>query len=350
MNGKSVKIFDKKIGFKEPCFILSEIGNNHGGDPAVAEEMIKVSAECGCSGVKFQTFKGTDIISPIETVDAYPEWDISDRYKYWYQFLDSIALPYESYPELINYAHDLGLAFISTPTSIETAEFLNKVDVDAIKIASMDLTNLPMIKKISEFRKPVILSTGMGTIDEIKEAISWLGDVPLILLHCISNYPLESKDANLLNVVGLIEHFKIPTGFSDHSLGIELDISAVALGAVLIEKHFTLNRNTSEKIEHHFSLEPSEMKELVYTIRNIEKALGTKNRKIGSAEKKNAERFRRSLMLNKNMKAEEKITEKDVVWLRPGTGIKPKHYKEIVGKHLNKDKPAYEPLQWDDFQ
>jgi len=349
MKRKEIKIYGKKIGPNEPCFILSEIGNNHGGDVSLAKKMIQVSAECGCDGVKFQTFHGTDIISPFELSKTYPEWNISNRYRHWYQFLDSIALPYERYPDLIKYAHKFNVSFISTPTSIENAEFLNSVGVDAIKIASMDLTNLPMIKHIAEFEKPVILSTGMGTLEEIEEAISWLDGVPLVLLHCVSNYPLKPQDANLLNIVELRERFDLPVGFSDHSLNLELDISAVALGAIMIEKHFTLNRNNPVKIEHHFSIEPVELKELVKAVNTVKQALGSKERTFSSEERENAKRFRRSLMLNKDIKAGNTIEEKDVVWLRPGTGIQPKHYKEMIGKRLLKDKNAYDPLQWDDF-
>jgi sialic acid synthase SpsE len=344
-----ITIYNKKIGLGEPCYIISEIGNNHGGDVDLAKEMIRVSADCGCDAVKFQTFRGTDIVNPLVKSDEYPEWDVSGKYPLWYQFLDSFALPYESYPDLIEYAHGLGIAFISTPTSIKTANFLDSNGADAIKIASMDLTNKPLIERINEFGRPVILSTGMGTIEEIKEVVSWLNDVPLALLHCVSNYPLETEHANLLNIRGLKKVFNLPIGFSDHSLGIILDIAAVALGAVIIEKHFTLDRNSLPKIEHHFSLEPNEFKELVKAAQEIKASLGSIQRKVGKQEKENSLRMRRSLMLNRDKDAGETILEDALIWLRPGTGIPPKNYREIIGKRLRRHKKAFEPLNPEDM-
>lgn len=249
---QTVPIGNKTIGNGNPCYIVSEIGNNHDTNIETAKALIKASYEAGADAVKFQTFKSLDIVNPNMPANAYPGWDVSDRFEYWYQFVNTLAMPYEWYDELIAYTRKLGLAFISTPASIEAAHFLADKKIDALKIASMDLNNTPFLREVDHMGLPVILSTGMSMTEEIQEAVSVFKKSPLILLHCVSNYPLGYEDANLLNIPMLKDAFSLPVGFSNHALGYDLDITAVALGACVIEKHFTFERSNPNIAEHHF--------------------------------------------------------------------------------------------------
>jgi N,N'-diacetyllegionaminate synthase len=341
----SIRIGKTTVGDGYSCYLISEIGNNHGGAIDLALQMIEESAKAGANAVKFQTFTGKDIVSPIVRSDEYPGWDVSSQFERWVDFVDSLALPQEAYPELIRTAHDLGMDFISTPTSPETASLLADVGADALKIASMDLTYHPLLEHVSRLGMPVILSTGMGTIGEIDEAVALLAGVPLLILHCVSEYPLPSGSADLNNIVGLREYFGVPVGFSDHSPGYLLDVVAVARGAVAIEKHFTLDRNSPFKAEHHFSLEPQEFAELTAAVREAELALGSKMR--SPDDRKNAASYRRSLQFVRDMDAGEVIRENDVVALRPGYGLHPKYLEQIAGRTLARSCKAYTPFTWE---
>lgn len=346
----TVKIRNKEIGTGNPCYIVSEIGNNHGADLETAKKMIKASFEAGVDAVKFQTFKSSDIVNPRVPANAYPGWDLSDRFDFWYEFVDTLVLPYEWYDELIAYARGMGLAFISTPVSLEAAAFLAEKKVDGLKVASMDLNNIPFLKEMDKMNLPVILSTGMSTMEEIEEAVAVFKNSPLILLHCVSNYPLKYEDANLLNIKMLKDSFSVPVGFSNHALGYDLDIAAVALGASIIEKHFTLDRSNPNTAEHHFSMQLEEMKEMVGKIRLIEKALGSCVRTLTEDELKNRQLSRRSITILKEMKPGERIEKKDVAAIRPGTGIEPIHLNDIIGRKVCKQIRAFELLKWEDLE
>jgi sialic acid synthase SpsE len=349
MKNDILKIGNKEIGPGNPCYVVSEIGNNHNVNKEIAKRMINASFEASVDAVKFQTFKALDIVSPNVPANAYPGWDVSDKYEYWYQFVETLAMPYEWYDELIDYTRSLGLAFISTPASIEAALFLAEKKIDALKIASMDLNNIPFLQEVDKIGLPVILSTGMSTLEEIEETVSIFKKSPLALLHCVSNYPLKPEDANLLNIEMLKERFKIPVGFSDHALGYDLDIVAVGLGACVIEKHFTLDRSNPQIAEHHFSMQPEEMKEMVKKIRVIEKALGGHNRKINENEMKNRELARRSITVMKEIKKGDVVKRRDIELIRPGTGINPVHINDVVGKRASRTLKAFEMLRWEDL-
>jgi N,N'-diacetyllegionaminate synthase len=344
----SVRIGRSTIGAGHPCYLISEIGNNHGGSVELALRLIEESARAGANAVKFQTFTGKDIVSPNVKSDTYPGWDVSRQFERWVDFVDSLALPRSVYPELIRTAHSLGMDFISTPTSMDTASFLEDVGADALKIASMDLTYHPLLEHVAGLDLPVVLSTGMGTIGEIEEAVGIFAGVPLIVLHCVSEYPLPSGSADLNNLVGLQDYFRIPVGFSDHSPGHLLDVLAVALGAVAIEKHFTLDRASPFKAEHHFSLEPTEFANLAAAVRESELALGSRIR--NPSDRKNALGFRRSLQFVRDMEAGEVIGEQDVVALRPGNGLHPRYLRQVVGQSLGRACNAYTPFTWDDLR
>lgn len=344
---KSVRINGKEIGNGNPCYIISEIGNNHGVNIDTAKALIKASYEAGVDAVKFQTFKALDIVNPKVPANAYKGWDVSDKFEYWYQFVQTLEMPYEWYDELIAYARSMGLDFISTPASIEAALFLSEKKIDALKIASMDLNNIPFLEVVDKIGLPIILSTGMSTMDEIQESVAVFKKSPLILLHCVSNYPLKYGDANLLNIRMLKDYFKIPVGFSNHAIGYDLDITAVGIGASVIEKHFTLNRSNPDIAEHHFSMEPGEMRNMVEKIRTIEKAMGGYSRILSEDELRNRMLSRRSLTVIRDMRTGEIIRTEDITIIRPGTGIEPKYLKDIIGKRVKKEMKAFEAVKWE---
>ena len=346
----TISIINKSIGDSQPCFFLAEIGNNHNGDLKLAMKLIQASKDAGADGVKFQTFKAKDIVNPKTPADAYPGWDVSKKFNRWIDFVETLELPYNYYDELIDFTHSLGMAFISTPASMEALQFLLTKNIDALKVASMDLNNIPFLKEVNNSNIPVILSTGMSTYQEINEAHQLLDKVSHIILHCVSNYPLQPKDANLLNITKLKEMFCVPIGLSSHSLDIDIDYAAIPMGASLVEKHITLNRKDKHVAEHHISLEPDELKDLIKRTRKYELALGTKERIISKEEYINRLLSRRSITVKRNLKAGDVLRKKDIVLIRPGTGIEPKFYYNVIKKRVKRSIKAYEILSWDDIK
>ena len=344
-----MKILGKKIGPGAPVFVISEIGNNHNGSFEKARKMIRLSARSGADAVKFQTFRAGDIVSPLVPAGEYRGWKVGPRYSRWIDFLKTLELPLRRYPDLIKLSHDLGLAFISTPTSIETAEFLYSKKADALKIASMDVTNLPLLRGISGMNIPVIMSTGMAALKEIEEAVRLFNRSRIALLHCVSDYPMDPADANLRTIPFMRERFNLPVGFSDHSLGEEIDVWAVCAGAQLLEKHFTLNRKSPVKAEHHFSVEPGEMKRMVSRVRETEKTLGVYNKVLSGTESENRVKYRRSIFFVRDMKQGERIRSGDMVCLRPETSLKPRLWNSLFGKRVKKEIKAYEPFRLTDL-
>jgi len=329
-------------------FIVAEIGNNHNGNPDTAKRLIDAAAEAGADAVKFQTFRGTDIVTPKIPSSEYPGWNVT-QFTWWHEFLDSIALPYDAHQEVFRYARSAGVVPFSTPTSLESVDLLQSLNVPIYKIASMDVTNIPLLRKVNEVGKPVILSTGMADEQEIDRAVSCFDRNRLAILHCVSDYPLKYCNASLRSIIRLKTKYGRPVGFSDHSLGHDLSVAAVACGARIIEKHITLDRNALEKAEHHVALEPGELKNLVVAIRQIEEALGTDVITLSANEREMRDKSRRSLHINKPLKSGAILTSDDISVLRPADGALPEEFDNFVGKKLNKCKQAWDPLTADDL-
>lgn len=346
---KEILIGKNKVGDNNPCFLVAEIGNNHNWDIQIAKELISISAECGVNAVKFQTFRGSDIVNSAVSANEYPGWNVSAKYKSWSEYLDSFSLPFEWYPELIKFTHDKGLSFISTASSFENAVFLKELGAEAIKIASMDLNNVPMLKKISQLRLPIIISTGMATLGEISETVYAVGNTSFVLLHAISNYPTLSKELNLNNIKLLTNNFNVPVGFSDHSLEPISALSAVAVGAKIIEKHLTLDRKM-EGPDHFFSTEPAEFKSMVEKIRLLEASLGSNSRRLGTREVEGRNNFRRSIQAKKIIEKGRVIKEEDIAILRPGDGIQPKFLSKVVGCVAKREIGPNTLLKWEDLE
>ncbi len=325
-------------------YIIAEIGNNHNGSVGKAIEMIDMVAEAGADAVKFQSFRGLDIVTPKVRADEYPGWNVRG-YEYWYQFLDSIALPLSDHQKVINHAHNCGLDFITTPVSTAIVDLLeNMSGIDTYKVASMDLNNFGLLQAIAATDKKVILSTGMGALDEIDQAVDILTKKNLSILHCVSDYPLDPANAALNNLNLLKERFpEAQLGFSDHSLGHELIIAAVATGARVIEKHITLDRNDPNPAEHHFALEPDEFATMIKWVRAIDNNFSISEWQRSPEEKKGLLRFRRSFHYNHDLASGQVVSENDLLFTRPGGGIGYKELSALVGRPLREKREAYAP-------
>jgi N-acetylneuraminate synthase/N,N'-diacetyllegionaminate synthase len=333
------------VGEGAPCFIIAEIANNHDKRKEQAKELIHIAAKAGAQAVKFQTFSGLDIASAGQLSTDY-NWPPAHKYKYWYQYLDTISLPFEWYPELVDLTRHLGMAFIGTPCSIERAHFLVEVGADALKIASMDNNNIPFLEAVGTLQLPVIISTGMAYDDEVEEALSVLGHPNksnIALLHCISNYPTKPQDMRLGTIKRLQSKYPIPIGFSDHALHNYGSFAAVALGAKIIEKHVTISRKL-EGPDHFFSLAPGELKDLIDGIREIE--LGLTECSIRPDENAQHSMYR-SIHFAVNVTKGTVLTEKHLEIKRPAVGLEPRYFWDVVGKRAARNKKAFESVTWD---
>lgn len=335
-------ILDKKV------FIIAEIGNNHNGSKETALELIDFASKAGADAVKFQTFTGLDIVSPTVSADEYKGWDVKG-FTFWHEFLDTISLGLSDHKEVYEYASLKGLIPFSTPTSVRIVDFLESIGNEIYKIASMDVTNIPLLKRVAETGKPVIMSTGMANETEIEQAINIFKNNELVVLHCVSDYPVQPENVNLLSIPFLAERFNVITGFSDHSLTNEFAIAAISIGARVIEKHITYSRQSKEKAEHHFALEPGEFKEMVNAIRNIESGMGTKKLMRSAGELENKVKYRRSLHLNKNKKTGEQIFADDISVVRPAIGADASEFDFFIGKTLGRDVDAWTGLKREDM-
>lgn len=331
-------------------YIIAEIGNNHNGQLSKAKALIDMAAKTGVNAVKFQSFRGEDIVSPKVLTKEYKGWN-NFGFKYWIDFANSVALPLSKHQELIDYTHEKELDFITTPVSPFIVDFLETLTgIDAYKVASMDLTNFGLLNSISKTSKPVLLSTGMGNLNEIKRAISIIGNNVTKVLHCVSDYPLDPFNANLNNIKVLTKEFPdLEIGFSDHSLGHEISLSAVAIGAKVIEKHITLNRKDELPAEHHFSLEYDEIINMVRWIRILDKNLSYNNWRRSPNESHGRKVNRRSFHYKESFDKGHEIHESDLVFLRPGDGIDYEELNSIVGKRLKRKVVKFSACLKSDF-
>lgn len=313
--------------------IIAEAGVNHNGNIEIAKEMVLAAKEAEVDIIKFQTAQVDSLVSEYAEMAEYQKKNIG-RVTSQREMLKEIMLSYEEFVELAEFCDKVGIQFLSTPFDIESIHFLEKIGCKIWKVPSGEITNYPYLVEIAKTGLPVILSTGMCTIEEVEEAVAILTEngVPEItLLHCTTQYPAPYESVNLNAMVALQKHFNVNVGYSDHTLGIEIPIAAVAMGASVVEKHFTLNRKMDGP-DHKASLEPNELKKMVKAIRNIEKALGNGEKMPSDIEKKNALVARKSIVAKNNIEIGEKISEKNITTKRPGTGISPMKWNEVIGK------------------
>lgn len=345
---RQVKIGSRTIGGKEPVFIMAEAGVNHNGDIRKAKELISAAASAGCDAVKFQTFFADEEMTKAAPKAEYQKKSPEDKETY-HEYIKKFELGEEEHRELMRFAGEKKITFLSTPSEENSADLLERVGVCAFKIGSNDLATLPMLEYIARKGKPMILSTGMATLREVADAVRTVrrtGNRNIVLLHCTSTYPAIFEDANLRAMEALHRRFLAPVGYSDHTAGIEVTIAAAALGASVIEKHITLDKNLPGP-DHRFSLEPHELEEMVRCIRNVEKSLGSPVKKPVEAELKIMEVSRKSVVARVDIPKGTVIKKEMLSFKRPATGVAPKFVGSIIGKKAGVYIKEDEIITWD---
>lgn len=349
----TIKIGSNEIGASNCCFVIAEASSNHGGQIERAKKMIDVAAEAGVDAVKFQVFTAAklaaDTDDPRTLLRAKEKRVFVEKDTKLIDLYRENELPRIWLPELAKYAQQKGLIFLATPFDSEAVDQLEAVEVPAYKVASYELLNVPLLRKIASKRKPIILSTGMATLGEIEFALQVVHPCPTILLHCNSIYPTPPDQVNLCAMETMREAFPhCPIGFSDHSLGITVPLAAVALGAKVIEKHFFLDDN-ERALDDKFSLTPRELKLLVEGIRTVEQALGSSEKKPSPKEEWEKVQARSSLWVIKDIQKGEVFSEDNINSLRPGIGLSSQFYDVVIGKKAARNMKAQTPLAWEDF-
>ena len=340
------KIGKKEIGEDNPTFIIAELSANHMNDFDVAVKTIEAMAEAGADAVKFQTFTPDTI-----TIDCDNEYFKIKQGTVWdgqilHELYEAAYMPWDWQPKLKKIAENLGLIVFSSPFDKTSVDFLEGIDVPAYKIASFEITDIPLIEYVASKGKPVIISTGIASFEDIELAVKTCLDADndkIALLKCTSSYPAPLEEINLNTIPDIKEKFNVVVGLSDHTLGGEVSTAAIALGSNIIEKHFILDR-TMGGPDSEFSMEPDDFKQMVDSIRNVEKALGKISYELSDKMKANRE-FSRSLFAVRDMKKNEVITEENVHSIRPGFGLHPKYLKEILGKQVNKNLKKGTPFE-----
>lgn len=335
---------------KNRCFIIAEAGVNHNGDIDIAKQLVDKAYEAGADAIKFQTFKAENLVTKNAPKAEYQKSTTGDGNQF--EMLKKLELSTKDHIVLKKYCEEKGVMFISTPFDFESVDLLEEIDVPLYKVGSGDLTNLPLLKYIASKNKPIILSTGMANLGEVEEAINTIyetGNNKLILLHCTSNYPTAYEDVNLRAMLTMQEAFKLPVGYSDHTIGIEVPIAAVTLGAKVIEKHFTLDRNMKGP-DHRASIEPDELKMMVRSIRNIETAMGDGIKRCNKSEENIRKVARKSIVAGRDISKDEVITINNISFKRPEFGLKPKYVDLVVGKKARRNIKVNEFITFNDVE
>lgn len=322
----------------EKVFILVEAGVNHNGCLETAKKMVDVAKNAGADAIKFQTFKAEKLVSKFAEKAEYQK-NNTGIIESQLEMIKKLELSFHNFEELKKYCDNCGILFLSTPFDFESIDFLDNLGMEIWKIPSGEITNLPYLRKVAKKAKKIIISTGMCELNEIADALkvfknSGIDDISI--LHCNTEYPTPMKDVNLKAMLTLKDKFNVEVGYSDHTLGIEVPIAAVALGARIIEKHFTLDKNMPGP-DHVASLNPIELENMIKSIRNIEIALGLKDKFVTESELKNRNIARKSIVASREIKIGEIYTEDNLTVKRPGNGISPMRWDEIIGKVANKN-------------
>ena len=351
MTARGVRIGSRQVGGGAPAFVIAEAGVNHNGSLELARQLVDVAAEAGADAIKFQLFRAEAVVGPGSPKARY-QLEGDDRASQL-EMLKALELRPEWLPELRDRADRYGLEFLCTPFDEESLDLLVRVGVPAVKVGSGELTNLPFLERVGATGLPVILSTGMATLAEVRDAVDALEGagrgrrVGLVLLHCVSSYPAEPRDCNLRAMATLVEAFGVPVGFSDHTQGWEIAVAAVALGASVLEKHLTLDRSLPGP-DHRASLEPAEFRAMVWALRSVESALGDGVKRPMPSEADVARVTRRSVVAARPLQRGTVLTRDMLAIKRPGTGIPPAELPKLVGRVLLRDLAADEVIGWED--
>lgn len=347
---KPIKIGSRLVGEGQPVFIIAEAGVNHNGDIELAKKLVDVAKEAGADAVKFQTFSA-DAIALKDAPKSSYHIETTGMEQSWYDLLKSQELTREEHRILSDYCRAREIMFLSTPYDKVSADLLAALKVPAFKIASTDLNNIPFLRYIARKGLPIILSTGMSTLEEVRESVDAIrgeGNNNLVLLHCTANYPAPLKDINLRAMTTLRDEFQVPVGYSDHTVGYFAPIAAVAAGAAVFEKHFTLDKSLPGP-DHRSSLDPTELAAMVKDIRTTEVIMGTAEKKPSESEYENRGKLRKSIVSRIDIPQGTVITEEMLDVKRPGTGLSPKHWENIIGRQTRVDIPQDKIIAWDDI-
>lgn len=332
----TINIDNKKIGDGYSTYFVAEAGLNHNGDIKIAKKMIEEACICGADAIKFQTYKTESFLSE------------SSQY---FKFFKDVELSFEEFGELRDYAKNISITFFSAPFDIESADYLKKINVPCFKIASADLTNIPLLAHIADMNLPMVISTGLATMQEIQEAVeicNYHGNKNIALLHCVANYPTLPEETNMYAIKTLKEKFRVPVGYSDNGDSTLVDLVAASIGADIIEKHFTLDRKMNGP-DHFFSIDPSSLKKLISEISLIEKIRGNGVKMPQQSEINNRNTIRKSITTAKKIQIGDMFSENNLAVKRPASGIEPKYFSKIFGRKANKDIEKDTPLTWYDF-
>lgn len=335
-----VQIGSHVIGPGNPVFVIAEAGSNHNRNLTKARKLVEIAAQAGTDAVKFQTFTAEKLVARSESLpDGTNLCELFSRYE----------LPHEWHRELRDLACSVGIEFLSSPFDFEAVDLLDSLGVAAFKVASGDLDNLPLLAHIASKRRPIVLSTGMGTLSEVGRALETIagkGCDEVVLMHCVSRYPSPPDAMNLRAIDTLRQAFRIPVGLSDHTLGSQIPVAATALGIDILEKHFTDDRQQSG-LDHSYSLEPDELTEMVHAVRTVEKALGTGEKVCQAVESETRYYARRSLFATRKIPKGKKIERSDIIIIRPQRGIQPAYLDFVLGRPAQRTIEAGEPITWD---
>jgi N,N'-diacetyllegionaminate synthase len=322
--------------------IIAEAGVNHNGSIAIAKRLIDSAKKAGADAVKFQTFKAEKVTTKNAGKADYQIRNTGTRGKQ-FKMLEALELSGEAFRKLYMYCRIKDIEFMSSPFDLESVDLLDDLGMKQFKISSGEITNKPLIQHVAAKKKPILLSTGMSSLGEVAMAVGWIRQVwrgchekpELTLLHCVSSYPADAGDVNLLAMKTMETEFKLPAGYSDHTMGIEISLAAVALGAKVIEKHFTIDRDMSGP-DHKASLEPDELGMMVKAIRNIEKSMGDGVKKLSASEQNNVLLARRSIVASRDIRNGEKFCDENIAAKRPSGGISPMDWEKVIGRTAKK--------------
>ena len=333
---------------KNKCFIIAELSANHGGDLEIAKESVRAAKRAGANAIKLQTYTADTITLDVKTADFKIKHGTAWDGQFLYDLYKEASLPWEWHKPLYDVAEEEGLVCFSSPFDYSAVDFLEQLNTPIYKIASFEITDIPLIEYIASKGKPMIISTGVAEVLDIQLAIDAcrkMGNNDITILKCTSAYPADPNDANLLTIPDISERFGVKSGLSDHTMGIEGPIVAVALGATVIEKHFILNKSIGGA-DAHFSLDEKEFTEMVSAVRKCEQMMGEVDYKMNE-KKKLSRQFSRSLFITKDVKVGEKITNKNIRSIRPGFGLHPKYLPKIIGKIFNQSLEKGTPMSND---
>jgi N-acetylneuraminate synthase len=333
-----IQLMGTSVGFGYPCFIIAEAGVNHNGSLDAARKMVQAVARAGADAIKFQTFKAEKLTTVHAPKAAY-QAATTGEHENQLEMLRKLELSEADFKKLFDECHKNNILFLSTPFDEDSADFLASLDMEAFKVSSGEITNLPFLAHVARKGKPVILSTGMSYLNEVDVAVRTIqsaGNHDLVLLHCTSNYPADPADVNLRAMTTLGQAFQVPVGFSDHTMGIEIPLAAVAMGACVIEKHFTLDRSLPGP-DHQASLEPTELEALVKGVRKVEVSLGHGRKEPVEREANTAAVARKSIAARVDIPAGTTLNETHFMMLRPGTGLPSAMLQYVVGRTARVD-------------